>query len=402
MFRKILFWIHLCAGVVAGLVIGIMCFTGVALAFEKQIVAFAERDVRRVEPPAADAPRKPLDELVAKAQAELKNVPAKPGITVSGDPRDAVVFNLGRGRNAYANPYTGTVVEPATTRTHDFMHLMEDWHRWLALGGDGRAWGKGITGACNTAFLLLAVSGLILWWPKRWSWQALRPSIWFTGAAGKARDWNWHNTIGFWTAPILIVLTVSGMVISYRWASDLVFQLRGSPVPQPGGGPAVVEVPKPEPGTKPLGYEALFAAAKTQVPKFESISLRFGGPPPRGGGQPQQTAGPEGERKPAPVTAAIKPEGNWPLFFTPTWQLDPFTGAVLKQEGFADQTPGRRSRVWLRFLHTGEALGWPGQLFAGAASLGGLFLVWTGYALAWRRFRARRRAGVPLAGEAAA
>ena len=51
--------------------------------------------------------------------------------------------------------------------------------------------------------------------------------------------------------------------------------------------------------------------------------------------------------------------------------------------------------MWLRFLHTGEALGWPGQLVAGIASLGGVMLVWTGLALAVRRLAYTRRSAIP-------
>ena len=51
-FRSVLFWLHLAAGLLAGLVVGIMCFTGAALAFEQEIVAWAERDARKVTPPA--------------------------------------------------------------------------------------------------------------------------------------------------------------------------------------------------------------------------------------------------------------------------------------------------------------------------------------------------------------
>jgi uncharacterized iron-regulated membrane protein len=44
--------------------------------------------------------------------------------------------------------------------------------------------------------------------------------------------------------------------------------------------------------------------------------------------------------------------------------------------------------------HTGEAGGLAGQTIAFLASAGGSVLVWTGIALAWRRFRSwRRRAG---------
>jgi cytochrome c peroxidase len=42
------------------------------------------------------------------------------------------------------------------------------------------------------------------------------------------------------------------------------------------------------------------------------------------------------------------------------------------------------------FFHTGQALGWPGQLVAGLACLGSCFLIYTGFALAWRRFFHRK------------
>ena len=43
-------------------------------------------------------------------------------------------------------------------------------------------------------------------------------------------------------------------------------------------------------------------------------------------------------------------------------------------------------RRWVRFLHTGEALGLPGQTLAGLASAAAALLVWTGLSLALRRF----------------
>ena len=57
-FRKVVFWIHLIAGVISGLVIGIMCLTGTALAFEKQLVAWSERDARQIAAPIAGTDRR--------------------------------------------------------------------------------------------------------------------------------------------------------------------------------------------------------------------------------------------------------------------------------------------------------------------------------------------------------
>ena len=55
---------------------------------------------------------------------------------------------------------------------------------------------------------------------------------------------------------------------------------------------------------------------------------------------------------------------------------------------------GRRLRSWIRFSHTGEAGGIPGETIAALASLGACFLAWTGISLAIRRLWAavaRRR-----------
>lgn len=63
-------------------------------------------------------------------------------------------------------------------------------------------------------------------------------------------------------------------------------------------------------------------------------------------------------------------------------------GQVVKREQFSDGTKGRQWRIIMRFAHTGEVLGGLGQTLAGIASLGACFLVYTGWALSWRRFRA--------------
>ncbi|MBC8167351.1 MAG: PepSY domain-containing protein, partial [Bryobacteraceae bacterium] len=63
---------------------------------------------------------------------------------------------------------------------------------------------------------------------------------------------------------------------------------------------------------------------------------------------------------------------------------------ITKAENFASLDAGRRFRTWLRFVHTGEYYGLPGQTVAGLASAGAAVLVWTGIALTLNRFRAWR------------
>ena len=395
--RKSIFWLHLAAGLIAGLVIAVMSFTGTALAFEQEIIAGADHAALRVTPPAASVPRRPVSELIQHARIAAPN--SRPtAVTVSSDPAQVVQVAFGREATLYVDPYSGAVREPGAKNWRVFFRLMEGWHRFLGRSGDQRAVGKAVTGACNAAFLFLILSGLVLWWPRKWRTKGLKRSLWFLrDATGRARDWNWHNVIGFWSAPILIILTGTGVVMSYRWANDLVYRATGSPLPvQPGPGnpgpPALA--PAKVPATAgPLGPDALLAAAQQFSPRWEVITLLLGSPrgnggEPRPAGETRPAAGQTGENHPVtpPAVIMVKESGAWPLFSRTTLTLDPFSAELLKHEAYADGSLGRRVRTWIRFLHTGEAVGPVGKLVAALASLGACFLVYTGFALSWRRF----------------
>ncbi|HEX5222827.1 MAG TPA: PepSY-associated TM helix domain-containing protein [Verrucomicrobiae bacterium] len=402
-FRQITFWLHLIAGIIAGVVIFIMSATGVALAFEKEIIAWAERDVRRVVPPQPDTQRLGLDELLNTLREQRPG--GRPStITLDSDANAAVLISFGRTNTFYVDPYTGAIRDQGAPRVRAFMQTMIAWHRFLGGNAERRAVGKAITGAGNAAFLLLAVSGLYLWWPRQWTRNALRAvGLMNFKLRGKPRDWNWHNAVGLWCAPVLIVLTVTALPISYRWAGDMIYKITSSTPPAPGGG-AALEVPAPPADAKPLGMAALFAAAQKEFPQWKQISYRGGGaggrtgrgegtPRPSSTGPNASSPNPEGtareqreSNRRQPVTLAVVEKGQWPLFSSTQLTLDPFTGAVLRKESFGDQNPGRQVRSWTRFLHTGEALGFVGKAVAALASAGAVVLVWTGLALAWRRF----------------
>ena len=374
-FRSVLFWVHLAAGLVCGLVIGIMCLTGTALAFEKDLIAWSERDARRVEAPAG-ATQLTLDELERRFRA------AKPGaqpsaVVLQSDPRAAVAFTVGRTGTYYLNPYTGELREPASKAMAGFMQTMLVWHRYLGFSGEqSRPRGKLVNGIGNIAFLLLAVTGLYLWMPRSWSWRALRPVIWFRqNSSARARDFNWHNTIGFWAAPVLIILTLTAMPISFRWAGSFLYTLTGTPLPASGpqssGTPIPnVDLPAPPAGAQPVALNVLLASAREAVPGWQSLTLRLAAP----------------GAKASPAYFTVRTRNSWPRTANTTLQFDPFTGKLLRRDAHADLDSARQLRAWSRYLHTGEAVGWLGQLVAGIASLGGGFLVFTGLALSFRRF----------------
>jgi uncharacterized iron-regulated membrane protein len=381
--RSVLFWLHLAAGLVCGLIIAVLCITGTALAFEKELTAWAERDARQITIPAEDTPRLSIDELAGKLRAAFPE--AKPAnIVVARDPHTAVAFTVNRIESYHADPYSGEVRRSASTGMAGFMQQMLEWHRYLGFSGEAsRPRGKLVTGIANIAFCFLALSGLVLWWPRSLSWRAFRPAIWFTqNASSRARDWNWHNTLGFWAAPVLIVLTLTALPISFRWAADLTYTLTGTPLPaggpQSSGAPQpAAPVPTPATDARAISRDTLLAAVQRERPTWETVSFRFAHRPELA--------------KPQPVSFTVRERGTWPRTATTTLQLDPFTGALLQADGFADLPAARQLRAWTRFLHTGEALGGFAQFIAGLASLAGAVLVYTGLALSWRRFFGRTK-----------
>lgn len=397
MLRKTFFWLHLVSGVIAGLVIAIMSFTGAAIAFEKELVAWAERDTRYVVPPGNASARLPLNELLQRAR-EVQPEGRPIGLTLSAGPNATVAIAFGREATYQVNPYNGAILKPASTHMHDFMHLMERWHRFLGFAGEStRPIGKAITGACNLAFFFLAVSGLYLWWPRNWSWRGIKALAVFNfRLTGKARDFNWHNSVGLWIAPLLIMLTLTAIPISYRWGNALVYRLTGTEPPAQGAGPGpngaapAIAVPTPDASAKLLSYDQHLAVTQNEFPNWSEISFRLGNARGPGANSNLRREGTPSSndraRTPQAINLTVRTADQWPLFSTTTLALDPFTGVVLRKEVFTEQNAGRRIRAWTRFLHTGEALGWPGKLLVALASLGALVLVWTGFALTWRRF----------------
>jgi len=367
-----------------------------------------------------------MDALLAKAR-EAQAGAAITTVTLRSGASEPVAIGLapgpgsgagpgpGGGRTIFIDPYTGAVLGEGSKEVHEFFRVMTDWHRWLGANGAGRNTARAVTGACNLGFLFIVSSGIYLWWPRKRNWPQFRNILWFKrGLPGKARDFNWHNVIGAWSFVPLFIVALSGVVMSYPWANNLVYIMAGeNPPPQrgpggPGFGPGTGNA-RPQRGgmerggmgrrdsatqeAQPLdNIDGLWARASQQVPDWRSVSLRTPNSPG------------------APLTFTIDQGDGGQPHKRAQLTLDRKTGEVTRWEPFSSYTTGRRLRTFLRFAHTGEVAGLVGQTVAGLASLGGAFLVWTGISLALRRLLAwrKRRSGAsvqapaPLADAAAA
>lgn len=406
--RKAIFWLHLLVGIVAGGVILSMAGSGLLIAWQRQIVDYAERGFR-VAPPPVTAVLSP-ETLLGKAAAAKPELPFV-GLTLRADPDRPATVTYGREGVILLNPYTGAMLGEGATNVRGFFRWIIAWHRWFALEGASKETGKAVTGACSLGFLGLVLSGFYLWWPRRWSAHVLKavavPSL---SLRGRSRDFNWHNAVGLWCAPLLLLITTTGVIMAYPWANDLLFRMTGNeppPAKKEGmegaapsaptkGGKAGADGAAPSGGgaNTPGGHrgggegkgiawaglDPLWQQAAARVPDWKILSVRFGG------------QGPANQ-----LTFMIdRGDGGRPDLRA-MLTMNAKTGEVVRWEPFASYNAGKRLRLWARFTHTGEAGGWLGQALATVASAGAIVLVITGFALALRRLSSSIRRGKRVA-----
>ena len=369
--RPFIFWPHLIAGVSAGVVILVMCVTGVFLTYERQLIAWADSGFRSTKP-ASNSRALPIDALLERLrQARPDLVPTT--VTVRANETAAVAVAAGQ-TTLYLDRYSAAILgEASRGGVRKLMADFRAWHRWLAVDGEARPLARAITGWSNLLFLFILASGIYLWFPRKWT--QIRNAVLLNRAArGKARDFNWHNVFGSWCAIPLFIIVLSALPISFGWFNALVYRAVGeTPPPAAATRPERAADRQSPPPARTVGpassLEQLWTVAQAQASGWRTVSLRL----PAAGG-------------PA-VFTIDKGDGGQPHLRS-TLTLDLRTAEIMRFETFSDLTLGRRIRNTMRFAHTGEVLGIPGQTVAGLVSAAGAALVWTGLALAWRRFRA--------------
>lgn len=180
-----------------------------------------------------------------------------------------------------------------------------------------------------------------------------------------------HNVIGLWTALPLAIIVFSGSAIGYRWISDSLYLALGEnpPVRATTTSQSDAEDGRIDEQRRYASYQPMFDRANADAPIWNAITLRL----------PVDNA----ERVVLLVDRGTgrQPSKQYELAFNRE------NGELVERTGYPTYSQARKLRRWLRFAHTGEVYGLLGQTIAGIAASGAVVLVWTGLAMAWRRFR---------------
>ena len=179
----------------------------------------------------------------------------------------AVVRLVPSGREGAAGPRGKRVridIDPVSLQTYPhpetgFLRQVFLLHSTLLLRNRG---GKQLVGWLGVAMLVIAISGLVIWWPRRGRWRAG-----FTvarGARGYRLHRELHGAVGFWSLSVFVVVSFAGVYLAFpesiRSAVDLVLPARDL------RGAASTARVEPVPGVEPLGIDAAVTLAREQVP----------------------------------------------------------------------------------------------------------------------------------------
>jgi uncharacterized iron-regulated membrane protein len=317
-----------------------------------------------------------VSSLAEKALQET----AKPavGLTVYSDVHSPALYTVSSEIVYLIDPCTGALLEPGPSRVRGFFSRVKDLHRWVAFGGSRHEFLSALKDAVNLLFAFLILSGLILWIPRRWSAANVRAvSKVRIGVKGRAREWNLHNVAGLWFSIPLLVISLTGTTMAYGWANSLLYRAAGSPAPK-----VAEERVGEEPAKDLSSLDSLIPIAKAQDRGWKILTVRL----------------PKASDTVVHFTIDDRldnqPSGRTLLTLSRT-------GKVMRWEPFSALAKGRRWRLDVRFLHSGELFGVPGQLIALLSVVALILSIWTGFSLSMRRLFAWRQRMVRAARESA-
>ncbi|NDK57211.1 PepSY-associated TM helix domain-containing protein [Pontibacter fetidus] len=365
--------IHLYLSLACGLVIAVVCFTGAALVFEKELQQTIYPERYKVE---AGQNRVPLEQLVAELK---RNVPGAKvnSVKVYADPTRSVELSYslgedkpkteakkeeggkgkgekgkGGGSQAFMNPYTGKLISLYTHR-NSFFFTMFALHRWLLVDDPGKL----IVGISTSMFLFIILTGIVLWWPKKMKALKQRLTLKLNGG-WKRINHDLHIVVGFYTAIFLFVFAFTGLAWSFEWFNDAIYTVTGTENKRPEPPLSTVQ-----PNADPITFDKAYAVAQAELPNGEFYTL----------GTAKDSA--------EAITITAMPKDAAHERASNQIYLDQYSGVKIGQNFFAERNLGQRVRATFYPVHVGSIAGLPGRIIAFISCLAGFTFPITGIIL---------------------
>jgi uncharacterized iron-regulated membrane protein len=256
MVKKLVGKIHLWLGLSVGLIVVFLGITGCLLAFQREIESFTQPYAYvKAENKECLQP----SELGKIAQAAL---PGKMLHSVTygekGSSAQVAFYQLEPEEYyyiAYINPYSGEVLK-VKNMDRDFFRILIDGHFYLWLPPHI---GQPIVASATLIFVIMMITGIILWWPRNKAARKQRFKIKWN-ARWRRVNYDLHNVFGFYMSWVAIFIALTGLVFGFQWFAKAVYWTTS-------GGKQLTEF------YEPVAQKAI--ADSTQTPAIDRIYAKM-------------------------------------------------------------------------------------------------------------------------------
>lgn len=384
--RKIFRNIHLWLSVPFGILITLICFSGAALVFEKEVMELCHRELYFVK--KVEAAPLPMEQLMTKVAATLPDSVSVTGVNISSDPERAYQVTLSKPRRAsmYVDQYTGEIT--GKYERAPFFNFMFRMHRWLldSMKQDGGIfWGKMIVGTNTLMFVFVLISGVVVWWPR--TRKALKNSLKIVANKGWRRFWyDLHVAGGMYALVFLLAMALTGLTWSFQWYRTGFYKTFGVEV-QPSMGHGNAAANSTAKGGKregkPEGREGRGAHRYSPYTNWQQVYEQLAEANP----DYKQISVSDGS-----ASVAVPRFGN--QRGTDRYKFNPRNGEITETTLYKDLDNSGKIRGWIYSVHVGSWGGMLTRILTFVAALIGASLPLTGYYL-WIRKKIKRRPASP-------
>lgn len=384
LFKRFAAFIHLWGGLLIGSLIVVISISGCITVFSEELFDVFHKDLVSVK--SEGKPPLSLSVLTEKAASALPKGNKISKIEIPAGDKSYVFIAQEAKKKAkgltyfdqvkyfkqvYVNPYTGAVLGQLDMK-YEFFNVVLQLHRYLLLKKDV---GSLITGITVFIFLLMLISGVVIWLPKKFKNVSKKLKIDFKGKFKKL-NYQLHTVFGMYVLPVALVIVFTGLSWSFKWWETGMLKAMG------GNKRVLLANVQPTPAAVPLHGAALdqaFSALQQRANgNYEMIGFTI----------PAET------KKSASGYITMHDSGDAWLGMS-YFSIDHNSGVIFDQIIHKDKGTAMKWRNSNEAIHTGKIYGWPTQALAFFASLICATLPVSGF-LIWLRKKKKQKIRVSI------
>ena len=339
-------------GLTSGIVVFTISITGCMYVFEEEIRDATES--AKLYAPPRQMPFIGLEKVIANFQTIA---PKEKIVSIAINKRiPNATVELSTKKNSYFfNPYNGTLVYKGQ---HDWLDTVEEIHKTLLMGETGKV----IQHWSVVTFVIMLISGMILWFPGQMRLLKQSLSIKWQGTI-KRINYDLHNVLGFYASWILVVISLTGLFFAFKEVKTAAAFFTGTKLTE---GKKITSVPPAIFKSLPERYNSIYETTSKQYPgaNFIVISVRK-----------------SGELR-VRILYPYRWSRNQNTFF-----FDEGTGQLLRAKFYKEFNGADLIEATNYDLHTGRIFGIFGKIVAFIASLISASLPVTGFIIWLRKKR---------------